>query len=106
MQRLQVPCGGETLEVEQCGQCGGLYLDFFDGEISRVARALVRCIDQVPSLPPPTHTMQCPDCDLPFSEEPYLKTWRFLRRCPGCLSAFLFPDELRVMARAAVGDQG
>jgi Zn-finger nucleic acid-binding protein len=73
--------GVDEAEVDVCGSCGGLWVDWFDGEIRRVAGALLRGEQGRGSSPSPAPPAQlrnepratgaCPRCARQLAVERY-----------------------------------
>ena len=72
--------------VDICGDCSGLWIDWFDGEIASVAAS-------VGGLPPShvsTHAGgMCPLCGVPLTAAPYADDAVELLRCGECAGAFV-----------------
>ena len=76
--------------VDVCGQCSGIWVDWFDGEMVQVAKET----GTLPSALP--HTVdggsgQCPSCRAPLAVMRYLDEERGARvlRCGDCAGAFV-----------------
>lgn len=79
--------GGTKVEV--CPQCGGVWIEWFDGPVSDVARQLV---DDAPrpmgTSEPPRTGLSCPECRSPLAREDRSPSaWLF--RCGGCAGSFV-----------------
>ncbi len=68
-------------EVDVCTVCRGIWIDWFDGEIRKVARTVVATERARGSVPPPPHsplraeanaTGACPRCTRQLTSEPYV----------------------------------
>lgn len=86
------PHADERAEIDRCGRCGGLFLEFFDGEPSALSRGLIDRADLEPApRPAPEGSLTCPDCEAPMVERAYLGHGPSLPRCETCLAVFLTP---------------
>lgn len=87
-------------EIDRCASCGGVFLEFFDGEPSALARGLEKRSD----LPPTGGRGHggdhlCPDCGEPMVIRPYLDQGPAIPRCETCLAVFLTPALRHEMAQ-------
>ena len=117
MTEVPVPRGEseERAEVDRCDACGGLFLEFFDGEPSGLARSLLgeaRPVSAGPADPmepspsptaaalpePDREELVCPDCERALSFRAYLGEGPELPRCEVCLAVFLTPALLERVA--------
>lgn len=90
---------GEHIEVDRCEQCGGSFLEFFDGEPIRLAReVLVAPGPRAARLP--ERALLCPDCETELVRRAYLDTEVELSRCEACMAVFVTANELRALAGA------
>ena len=93
-----------TAEAQVCDGCDGLWIDWFEGEVSAIAveREAARMERGVPlpirTTPPPAGTGACPHCTRALVAELYrfadatdddLITGVELLRCPECAGAFV-----------------
>ncbi|MEM9487485.1 MAG: hypothetical protein AAGC55_00005 [Myxococcota bacterium] len=87
--------------VEVCQECGGVYLDYFAGEPSTVARALDRLLLSAPEPVRLAHYQPvCRSCDLPMELIEYLQDdGPPLHRCSTCMAVFATPTQRQAMAR-------
>jgi hypothetical protein len=90
---------GESAWVDVCDSCGGVFIEFFDGESSAIARDLVksaplRAGTSVDSEAKPI----CPECAIPMHTGSYLGDGPEIERCGGCASLFMTRDGLEAMA--------
>lgn len=86
--------------IDRCPDCGGMFLEFFDGEPSAISRGLRGRSDLVGTPPSePTESLFCPDCDGPMVRRRYLEHGPELARCESCLAVFLTPAEVEELAR-------
>jgi Zn-finger nucleic acid-binding protein len=97
--RLEQTRGGAEIDV--CDACGGLWADWFDGELHAIAAdAESLRVERGTPLPPPRAPLAgaCPRCVEPLAPELYrfsdaregeLITGVELFRCAGCLGAFV-----------------
>lgn len=77
---------GEAM-IDVCPGCGGIWVDWFDGELS----ALVRGTPSVKGARSPASPGggACPRCDCPLAEEGYLQSRAEILRCGDCSGAFV-----------------
>ena len=77
-----------TASVDRCPDCAGLWIDWFDGEISSVASSIPAMAPAAP-VAPATHA--CPDCraTLSLTRYPDEKSGAEIWRCGGCAGAFV-----------------
>ena len=87
-------------QIDRCAACGGLFLEFFDGEPSALSREL-REHGDTGARPArhPSHPLACPDCEAPMVRRAYLGEGPELARCESCLAVFLAPDQVAALAR-------
>jgi len=91
---LEVSVAGSSLDT--CDQCGGAWIDFFDGEFAEIARlAVIR--EDVQSTP--DHTLSCVDCPVTLERQPYLSTGPEILRCPQCMGGFLSTNDIQKLSR-------
>ena len=106
MKEVAVPGDGDRVLVDICEQCSCVFIEYFDGEPSTIARALDRH-RLVPggdrrgpserrgeSAPP-----DCPACDQPMSLLPYLEQGPPVHRCHLCMAVLADADQLASLAR-------
>ncbi len=101
MAELPVPTGGqEPTTVDVCESCGGMYLDYFDGEPSAIARALIGELKETGlQRPPLEEPPRCPGCSRDMNLLEYLEDdGPPLYRCSGCLAVFATPEQRRAIA--------
>jgi Zn-finger nucleic acid-binding protein len=77
--------GGAIIDV--CRDCAGIWVDWFDGELTEVAR-------ETPISSPAVAvaaggSMACPRCQRPLDGEGYLDTGATVLRCAECTGAFV-----------------
>lgn len=102
MDELPVLAGDPSAhaEVDRCAVCGGLFLEFFDGEPSAISRELRASSDlDTTRASAPRGPLACPDCDEPMVRRAYLGEGPELARCETCLAVFLTPHEVARLAR-------
>lgn len=92
---------GARAEVDRCAGCGGLFLEFFDGEPSAISRGLRERRDLSEGRARGAHDapLSCPDCEAPMARRPYLGQGPELARCDTCLAVFLSPSDVEALAR-------
>ncbi len=91
----------QRAEVDRCAGCGGLFLEFFDGEPSAISRGLRQRLDldERASRSVLESTLHCPDCRAPMVRRAYLDQGPELARCDTCMAVFLTPSEVAALAR-------
>ncbi len=92
---------GEVVEIDRCDQCGGTFLDFFDGEPIGIARD---ALEDAPArrAQAPERPATCPDCDRAMVDRPYLDDGPMLARCDTCMAVFVSGERLEALAAARV----
>lgn len=101
----EVPARHAT--VDRCPDCGGLWIDWFDGEIASVASAVPPAPAAARAAPGETGR-GCPDCraELVPTRYPDDKSGAELLRCGGCAGAFVPRASLQmVIALGPPGDR-
>ena len=86
---------GETVTVDECSQCRGVFLDYFDGEPTAIAAML--CVSLEPSNAQ-LGAVSCTDCNVKMRLQAYLETGPDLYRCSACMAAFLTPGQIAALA--------
>jgi Zn-finger nucleic acid-binding protein len=100
-----VPVNGDPndasvqVEADVCGKCGGIFLEFFDGEPSAISRGMLKSGGLARSGAASTGELVCPDCAAPMVRKAYLDQGPELARCEQCLAVFLAPDDVESLAR-------
>lgn len=76
---------GEAI-IDVCRACAGIWVDWFDGELTEMARgARIQ-----PAVAVATGgSMVCPRCHKPLEGEGYLETGATVLRCGECAGAFV-----------------
>lgn len=97
----------EECEVDVCTACGGIWVDWFDGEIRKVTTDALR---SAPSRPPPERPARnealasgaCPRCTRQLAPDRYLLDGRLtsveLLRCSDCLGVFVSKPSSELLA--------
>ncbi len=83
-----VTVGAESLDV--CGQCSGIFVDWFDGEI----QALLEGYEASSGGPARTQLGSqtlgpCPKCRVPMTEDVHARSGANIFRCTACGGAFV-----------------
>jgi Zn-finger nucleic acid-binding protein len=84
-------------EADVCPKCGGVFLEFFDGEPSAVSRRMLGRRKHAPG-PVVGVGSACPDCSTPMTRKAYLGQGPELARCDECLAVFIAESELPSLA--------
>jgi Zn-finger nucleic acid-binding protein len=90
------PCEVGEAVIDVCPGCGGIWVDWFDGELV----ALVRGAPGVPGARAPERagSSECPRCRRPLDGELYLDSRAEILRCADCAGAFVPRASARVVA--------
>jgi hypothetical protein len=85
--------------VDVCDRCGGVFLDFFDGEPALLSREITLHLErfQMP-FKPGSAPLRCPDCERSMDVHPYLNDGPNIARCNRCLAMFATPEQIRALA--------
>ena len=89
----------ESAEVDLCSRCGGVFLDFFDGEPGDLARGVLahfRPGEDLMEIDPADLT--CPDCGTAMIPHRYMEQGPGIGRCDACMAAFATPAQLQQLA--------
>jgi Zn-finger nucleic acid-binding protein len=98
MSEVAVPVSGnESARVDHCEQCGGVFLEFFDGDPGDLSRGVLERMlkhsgDHLRANP------RCPDCEIPMVQSRYLDTGPAVSRCGRCMGVFATLSQLRAVA--------
>lgn len=95
----------EECEVDVCTSCGGLWIDWFDGEVRRVTTDALDAELPASEAPPirnePAAAGACPRCTRQLTRERYAidgqATGADLLRCEECLGAFVSRSAAEVL---------
>ena len=98
---------GGTTGVDLCDSCGGVFLEFFDGEPVALSRRLLPALHPArPEAPSVGNEPLCPDCRTPMVEQPYLRRGPSIARCESCMSVFATRAQLQELAGFRIPDDG
>jgi len=105
-QALICPACGEGLDatevgeavIDVCPACGGIWIDWFDGELSEMVRGAPPA--RGAGIPAQPGRSACPRCQRPLEAEPYLASGGDVLRCADCAGAFVPRDAARAIAGA------
>jgi hypothetical protein len=97
MRKLAIPGDGDPEPVDLCDSCGGVLIDFFDGEPSALSRQITEHIERFEDSMLPA-SGACPDCTRPMTEHAYLGNGPVLARCDSCMALFATPTQIRALA--------
>jgi Zn-finger nucleic acid-binding protein len=92
-------------EADVCAKCGGMFLEFFDGEPAAISRDILRNTDVKPTVSLNVGTLRCPDCAEEMVRKAYLDQGPELARCETCMAVFLAPDEVETLARMELKEE-
>ena len=99
MEEVTVPRDDtESAEVDLCPRCGGVFLDFFDGEPGDLARGVITCYPPSEDAVEISGELTCPDCQAAMTPHQYLDRGPGIGRCDACLAAFATPAQLQRLA--------
>lgn len=103
---LSCPGCGDVLSPQQvgdaiidvCPSCGGIWVDWFDGDLS----TMVRGAPPAPKGRTPTQpgSWACPRCHCPLAVESYLQTRADIYRCSDCSGAFVPRSAAQAIVKA------
>lgn len=95
---------GDAL-VDHCRACGGLFLDWFDGEPRAIASSLVAPVDDVWVGPEPARLAgACPRCAVRLDVELFEGRGPYVHRCSACAGVFVDEASVRLLASTRVPD--
>lgn len=86
----------QQVELDACIRCGGVFLDYFDGEPAAIAAELRDAVRPRARIEAP---VTCTDCDVSMELQRYMETGPELFRCTACMAAFVTPEQLGALAR-------
>lgn len=103
MQQRTVPAGtGESAEVDLCELCGGVFIEFFDGEPASVALGVQALVHEAPIAPSRAWPERagCPDCGVPMRAMRYMdgEEGPPVFRCDSCMALFVGHGQLGELA--------
>jgi hypothetical protein len=85
--------------VDLCDHCGGVFLEFFDGEPSSLSKEIKQHLQQFESpLKIGGDPIQCPDCDRIMEVHPYLDEGPNIARCNRCMALYATPEQIRALS--------
>lgn len=101
MEQERLVVAGTTRSIDRCRECHGVFLEFFDGEPSALARALAREADTEVGeiLAISEAPLHCPDCQHEMVMRRYLDHGPLITRCETCLATFLNTQQCDQIAR-------
>lgn len=88
----------DAAQIDHCELCGGVFLDFFDGDPGELCRGILERALQHSGGSHPTTTTLCPDCSIPMEPLRYLIDGPEISRCGGCMGLFATPSQLLTLA--------
>jgi Zn-finger nucleic acid-binding protein len=92
---LACPACGDVLEprevdsavIDVCAACGGIWVDWFDGDLVVMVRGAPALSGA--RLPDQPGSASCPRCRRPLDAERYLESQAEILRCGDCAGAFV-----------------
>ncbi len=86
--------------VDLCDQCGGVFLEFFDGEPVDLSRGVVEHVKRFAVASGPGDQLDgvCPDCQKSMVVQRYLEQGPRIARCDGCMAIFATSEQVRALA--------
>lgn len=106
MSERPVPTGErEGAQIDHCELCGGVFLEFFDGDPGELCRGILERALKHSGGSQPTTTNLCPDCSIPMEPRRYLRDGPAISRCGGCMGLFATPSQLLALAAHAEPEQ-
>ena len=92
----------QTVEVDLCTTCGGLFLEFFDGEPSLLADGVLAINVDAPPAPATDDEAPatCPDCRVKMRRTRYMQeeAGPLVYRCDACMAVFANHWQARELA--------
>ncbi len=86
--------------IDLCDQCGGAFLEFFDGEPAALSREIRSHLERFQSpLRVGGAPFACPDCRRSMDVHPYLDEGPNIARCNRCMAVFATPEQVRALSR-------
>lgn len=105
MHELLCEPSGQSTTVDVCESCEGVFVEFFDGESSAIARELVENRPpRAASVTSSPASVTCPECAIVMHTVSYLGDGPSIERCGGCASLFMKRNELEAMAEYRTRD--
>lgn len=106
----------EECEVDLCSACGGLWVDWFDGEVRQVTAEALGASPATPRSEPDRPSRNeavavgaCPRCTRQLVAERYKldnrSTGAELLRCEDCLGVFVGKSSAEMLAALPAGDE-
>lgn len=92
---------GESVQVDVCPKCRSVFLEYFDGEPTGLARALLEhhpdetASNEDAALGP---ALACPACETPMAQMRYYDEGPYVARCGDCMGLSATPEELERLA--------
>ncbi len=102
----------EECEVDVCTACGGIWVDWFDGEVRKVTADALRAGPPAPPIERPSRNEAlasgaCPRCTRQLAPDRYAvegrPTTAELLRCADCLGVFVSKSASEVLASLEAG---
>jgi len=86
--------------IDLCDRCGGVFLEFFDGEPSELSREISLHLEkfETPPLRVGGDPFRCPDCERIMEVHPYLGEGPSIARCNRCMAVFATPEQVRALS--------
>jgi Zn-finger nucleic acid-binding protein len=108
---LTCPACGEALDpakvgdaiIDVCPACGGLWVDWFDGDLVQMVRGAPHVPDAARVLDRPGR-WECPRCHRGLEEESYQGTTADVRRCADCAGVFVPKTSIGAVAHLTEAD--
>jgi Zn-finger nucleic acid-binding protein len=88
----------ETAVIDVCPTCGGIWVDWFDGDLVQLVRG-APAIEV--TLPERQGTGACPRCHRPLAWERYQDSRAEILRCADCAGAFVPRSSMQAIASLA-----
>ncbi|MCC6558725.1 MAG: zf-TFIIB domain-containing protein [Polyangiaceae bacterium] len=109
-QALRCPGCGVWLEpqpvdastVDLCPSCGGVWIDWFDGELRAMAKEATRAAPRPEGESGAAGDSACPRCRAALQPERYLGTPAAVLRCGDCAGAFVPRESLPTLLRVEI----
>ena len=88
MDEIPITLGGgdESAQIDHCTRCGGLFIEFFDGDPVDLTLCAVERLRQPGAEPVTFESATCPDCQTSMHHARYYSSTFF--RCETCMAVF------------------
>jgi hypothetical protein len=98
MQKLPLGIVRGRAAVDLCCGCGGVFLEFFDGEPAMLSRHIEPHVQPPRGVRRGRSRLTCPDCHRGMVLRPYLDDGPTVARCHRCMATFATRAQLRALS--------